>query len=125
MEKIVKAIEFVDKAIGEIVDLTLRADGTVLITADHGNAEEKLTYPVGTFFFTSSAGTINTEHSNSPVPLMVIDQRFKGKKDILMEGNLADVAPTVLTLMGLPIPKSMTGRSLLKIERVADNTLYQ
>jgi 2,3-bisphosphoglycerate-independent phosphoglycerate mutase len=110
----IKAIEAVDKALGLLVDITLLSSGCVMVTADHGNAEELLTFPIGTFFFTTSKGSVNTEHSNNPVPFYLIDSRFKGRTDILEGGSLADIAPTVLDIMGLPIPKLMTGKSLLK-----------
>ena len=117
----IQAIEAVDKALGVVSDITLLSSGTLMITADHGNAEELLTYPIGTFFFTTSKGSVNTEHSNSPVPFYLIDSRFKGKNNMLHNGSLADVAPTVLDLMRLPIPSLMSGKSLLNKDTKAVN----
>lgn len=109
----IAAIEFVDKAIGEIVEATLRKDGTFLLTADHGNAEQLITYPTKSFFITSSRGTINTEHSNNPVPILIVNRNLEKKTSVRLNGDLSDVAPTILALIGLPIPKEMTGRNLL------------
>lgn len=109
----IKAVEYVDSAVGSIAAMTLKAGGTLYITADHGNAEELLTFPLGTFFFTTSQGSMNTEHSNSPVPLYLIANQYKGVKGMLSEGNLSDIAPTILHLMGLPKPVEMTGKNLV------------
>ena len=108
----VKAIEFVDRAVSEVVRDTLVAGGTILITADHGNAEELLTFPTTTFFVTTSKGTVNTDHSNNPVPLYIIGDRFKGPRE-LPKGTLNDVAPTILGMMGVEKPAVMTGKNLL------------
>lgn len=109
----VKAVKATDKAIDQIVAATLKVDGTVVVTADHGNSEELITYPTGTFFFTTSQGTVNTDHSNNPIPLIVINRAYEGKAIELPRGVMSDVAPTILTLMGLPVPPEMTGRNLL------------
>ncbi len=113
LQATIKAIEHVDSAVGSIAAMTLAAGGTLYITADHGNAEELLTFPLGTFYYTTSSGTMNTEHSNSPVPFYVIAEKFKGAKGILSDGNLSDVAPTIMALMGIPKPPEMTGESLI------------
>lgn len=109
----IKAIEHVDSAVGSIAAMTLKAGGTLYITADHGNAEELLSFPLGTFFFTTSSGSTNTEHSNSPVPLYMIGNQYKGLKNVLMDGALSDVAPTIMELMGIPKPPEMEGKSLV------------
>lgn len=109
----ISAVEHVDAAVGSIAAMTLKAGGVLYITADHGNAEELLTFPLGTFYYTTSQGSVNTEHSNSPVPFYVIGNQFKGKRDILLDGNLSDVAPTIMDLMGVQKPPEMTGRSLI------------
>src|SRR4030043_1112841 len=114
----VKAVEATDRAVGVVTDLALLTSGMTMITADHGNAEELLSFPTRTFFFTTAVGSVNTEHSNSPVPFYLIDPRFKGKTDMLEDGNLADVAPPVLVLMGLPVPSVMTGHSLIRKEKL-------
>jgi len=112
MQATIKAVEHVDKAVSELVDAVLSKDGTVIITADHGNAEDLLTFPSTSYFITSSEGQINTEHSNNPVPVIVIDRKFQGNPMKLPKGTLADLAPTILTMMGVPVPKEMTGKNL-------------
>lgn len=116
LEATIKACEIVDWAIGEMRDAVLTLGGTMWITADHGNAEELLTFDPSTFFYTLREGSMNTEHSNNPVPLVMINADYKGKPSALTKGTLADVAPTILTHMGLPIPAAMTGKNLLKTE---------
>lgn len=113
LEATIKALEATDKATGEIVDVILKYDGSVFITADHGNAEELITYDQSGFFFTSEDGSTNTEHSNNPVPFLFINKAYLGKTDGLKEGRLSDVAPTILAVMGIQVPKTMTGISLL------------
>ncbi|MBI4029450.1 MAG: 2,3-bisphosphoglycerate-independent phosphoglycerate mutase [Candidatus Blackburnbacteria bacterium] len=97
------AVETVDTCVGSIVSTVDSHGGVTLITADHGNAEELL----------KSDGTIDTEHSNNPVPFIVVGKEFGGNSQQLQTGILADVAPTVLKLLGLPKPQEMTGRSLI------------
>ena len=99
----VKACEVVDECIGKLANFTLAYNGTLLITADHGNAEEMID---------SQTGQIETEHSSNPVPFLSISNSFMGKSQTLQYGILADVAPTILTLLGLEVPGSMTGRNL-------------
>lgn len=101
MEAAIKAIEALDKCVPQIVDEILKVDGQLLLTADHGNADEML----------DDMGNVVTSHSLNQVPLVMISnhpRQFKG------EGKLADIAPTMLTLMGLEIPKEMTGENLIK-----------
>lgn len=109
----IKAIENVDKALGVLVATTLFYDGTVVVTADHGNAEELLTFPTGSFFVTTQKGTINTEHSRNPVPVCIMNKAW-GKTN-LGQGTLADVAPTICAIMKIAKPAAMTGRPLLKV----------
>ena len=99
----VKAMEATDGAVGAIVDATVAAGGCVLLTADHGNAEE-MAFP---------DGGPNTQHSTNPVPVIFI-AKDAGAKFAMRDGALADVAPTLLELLGLPIPGRMTGRPLLE-----------
>ncbi len=101
----VKAIEFVDQALGKIANTVLTYQGTLLVTADHGNAEEMINL---------KTGAIDTEHSMNNVPFLVISNAFMGKSQKLQSGILADVAPTIVSLLGLEIPAEMTGRDLLK-----------
>jgi 2,3-bisphosphoglycerate-independent phosphoglycerate mutase len=96
-----KAMEATDAAVGQIVDATIAAGGCVLLTADHGNAEE-MAFP---------NGEPNTQHSTNPVPVVFI-AKDAGRFSI-RDGGLVDVAPTLLGLLGLPVPDRMTGRTLL------------
>lgn len=100
----VKACEILDVAVGKIVDEVVNHGGIVLITADHGNAEELLN---------SQTGQVDTEHSTNPVPFIMVGQQFAGQTTTLPQGILADIAPTILKLMKIESPKSMTGRSLV------------
>lgn len=114
LEAAIKACEYVDQAVGQLVSSALSKGATVAITADHGNAEELITYPSGNFYFTSNKGEVNTEHSNKPVPLIIVSNPFRGKNIRMSQGALSDVAPTLLSLMGLPVPSTMTGKNLLE-----------
>lgn len=98
----VAAVEYVDTCLGKIVTETLARFGTVLITADHGNAEELVN---------RRTGEIDTEHSKNPVPFIVV--RSGPKVRLRRSGKLADIAPTILALMGVRKPDLMTGKSLL------------
>jgi 2,3-bisphosphoglycerate-independent phosphoglycerate mutase len=109
----IKGIEAVDECLGQIAEAVLVKNGVMLITADHGNAEEIIKL---------RSGEIDKEHSSSPVPLILIGNqwlgqaRIAGKSELYIMtpvGVLADVAPTVLTLFGLPVPAEMTGKSLV------------
>ncbi len=100
----VKACSVVDECIEKLASWVLAYEGTLLITADHGNAEEMID-PV--------TGQIDTEHNGSPVPFIAISKELVGKSQVLTSGILADIAPTVLKLLGLSVPGSMTGRNLL------------
>ena len=99
---VVTAIETVDGCVGRIVDRTLELGGTVLLTADHGNSEEML----------DACGNPQTAHSLNPVPLVYISRQAPGQQ-LASGGRLADIAPTVLALLGLPQPEAMTGRNLI------------
>jgi 2,3-bisphosphoglycerate-independent phosphoglycerate mutase len=96
------AMAATDAAVGRVVDATLAAGGCVIVTADHGNAEELL-FP---------DGSRNTQHSMNPVPVIFVAK--DGERFSLRDGGLSDIAPTLLTLLGLPVPARMTGRSLLQ-----------
>jgi 2,3-bisphosphoglycerate-independent phosphoglycerate mutase len=96
-----RAMEATDSAVSGTVDATLAAGGAMLLTADHGNAEE-MRFP---------DGSRNTQHSTNPVPLFFIAADARGYR--LRDGGLQDIAPTLLDLLGLPVPERMTGRSLL------------
>ena len=98
----IKAVEAVDTCVGTVVDKVRSLGGTVLITADHGNAEQ----------MADEQGGAHTAHTCNPVWLILVDD---SRKDVQLHqgGKLADIAPTMLTLLGLPQPKEMTGVSLL------------
>lgn len=114
LEKTIEAVEHVDKAIGEVVQATLEANGTVFITADHGNAEELLTFPTASFYFTTKSGEVNTDHSNNPVPIHIISNQYEGKKLEILDGALSDIASSVLHSLNLKIPPVMKGKNLLE-----------
>lgn len=105
IEATIKAISVLDDCIARVVKVALELNQYVLITADHGNAEQKIN---------SSTGHISTEHTGNPVPFIAIHSSLQGKSDKLPTGILADIAPTVLALMNIPIPAEMTGRNLLE-----------
>lgn len=109
----VKACEEVDRALARVEEIVLKMGGTLIVTADHGNAEELKTYSSSGFFYTSDSGGINTEHSNNPVPVVIASDALRGKNSVLGQGSLADIAPTILTILGLPVPEGMKGKSLL------------
>jgi len=96
----IKAVETVDSCVERVVQTALENEYAVFLTADHGNAD----------FMINPDGTPNTAHTLNLVPLFVIDHNWKGR---LRNGKLGDIAPSILTLMGLPIPEEMTGQSLL------------
>jgi 2,3-bisphosphoglycerate-independent phosphoglycerate mutase len=100
-EAAIKAVETVDKCVERLVTLGLEKGYTFLITADHGNAD----------YMINEDGSPNTAHTLNLVPLFLVDRSAKGK---LADGKLGDLAPTILTIMGLPIPKEMTGNVLIK-----------
>ena len=109
----IKAIECVDQYLKRIVEGVLASEGVLFITADHGNAEELLSFPKSSFYITSSQGLINTDHSNNPVPLIVVGKQFYCQVKKLKTGALSDIAPTILNLMGIEKPDEMTGNNLL------------
>ncbi len=109
----IKACEATDKALGQIVEMVLAYQGALIVTADHGNAEDLLTFPTGTFFYTTARGDLNTDHSNNPVPVIFVGKQFEGVKKVIPKMSLADVAPTVLKLLNLKIPEAMKGTDIL------------
>ena len=98
----VKAVETIDSCLDRVTAKVLALGGTVLITADHGNCEQMLD---------PETGEPHTAHTTNPVPIYWVTNDPGGRT--LRNGSLADLAPTVLDLLGLPIPEPMTGRSLL------------
>ncbi len=115
-EATIKALGAVDECLGKVVDAALGKGGVVFLTADHGNAEELRNL---------RTGDIDKEHATNPVPFVIIGKQFEGQPSIageVPEGNLAlmppvgilaDVAPTILAVMGIPQPPEMTGQALL------------
>jgi len=97
------AVETVDREAGRIVEAARAAGVTVVLTADHGTVE-RWYYP---------DGTIDTGHTDSPVPFILIDPDLGSGACLRQGGALTDVAPTILQLLDLPLPVSMTGRSLI------------
>ncbi len=104
LEATIKACEVLDDVVGQIVKEVFLRGGVVFITADHGNAEELIN---------NQTGEVDTEHSIYPVPFMIIGKQFMNQPAMLPTGILADVAPTILHVMGLPKPETMTGRALV------------
>jgi 2,3-bisphosphoglycerate-independent phosphoglycerate mutase len=99
----VSAVETLDQCLGRIEAALLSTGGEGLITADHGNCEQMRDY---------ENDQPHTQHTTEPVPLIYLGQ---GNRDLDPDGGiLADIAPTVLTMMGLDVPAAMSGRSLLK-----------
>lgn len=96
----IKAVSVVDECVGEVYEKVFELGGTMLITADHGNSERLLDEDNNPF----------TAHTTNPVPLIVTNSHLELKEG----GKLGDLAPTMLQLLGLPIPAEMTGESLLK-----------
>lgn len=99
-EAAVKACETVDACAKEVVTAALKNGYSTIIIADHGNAELML----------NEDGSPNTAHTTNLVPCILVDDNYKGK---LKDGKLGDLAPTILTLMGVPIPSQMTGNVLV------------
>ena len=97
---IVKAIETVDVCTQKVVEAGLKNDYAFLIIADHGNAD----------FAINTDGTPNTSHSTNPVPCFALNTGFNN----IENGKLADIAPTILQIMGIKAPNEMTGKSLIK-----------
>ena len=101
LDAAIKAVEAIDECVGKIVKAVEKVNGVLLITADHGNAEQMIDY---------KTGEPHTAHTTNPVPLILV-----GMEDVkLKEGKLADLAPTMLDIMGLAKPEEMTGESLIE-----------
>lgn len=103
LEATVQAVETVDRCLGDVAKAILRMGGTLIITADHGNAEAKVDL---------ATGLPLTAHTTNPVPLILVDDQLKGYT--LREGGaLCDIAPTILEILNIPQPKEMTGQTLI------------
>ena len=101
----VKAVEVVDMELGRLAESIREASGALLVTADHGNCE---------MMRDPETGGPHTSHTTNPVPVLLMD----GGNASLADGRLADIAPTLLELMGLPKPAQMTGASLLSAHAI-------
>jgi len=109
------AVEAADKCLGRIIKIALTSDAVVLVTSDHGNAEEMLDL---------QRGTVQTGHTKNPVPFVIVAKEFEGKgsgkKTLYQKGDgyptglLSDVAPTILKFLDVPKPSEMTGVNLVK-----------
>ncbi len=102
LEAAIKALEAVDECVQKVVEAINEVNGVLLITADHGNCEQMIDY---------TTGEPHTAHTTNPVPLAVVGLPQNKK---LKEGRLADLAPTMLEILGLEKPEEMTGESLLE-----------
>ncbi|MBN2879116.1 MAG: 2,3-bisphosphoglycerate-independent phosphoglycerate mutase [Clostridia bacterium] len=105
LQAAVDAVETIDTCVGRVVEAIRAKGGKIIITADHGNAEQMWDYEKNVPY---TAHTVS-----NPVPLIIIDDN-RDDIELYDDGKLADVAPTLLTMMGLEIPKEMTGKSLIK-----------
>jgi 2,3-bisphosphoglycerate-independent phosphoglycerate mutase len=99
-EAAIKAVETVDKCVEKVVSTALQNDYTIFLTADHGNAD----------FMINEDGSPNTAHTLNLVPFFIIDAEWKGN---IQPGKLGDIAPTILTMMQIAIPREMTGKVLI------------
>lgn len=99
----IKAVEAVDRSIGRVVEALQQVGGECLITADHGNCEQMVDY---------DSGQAHTAHTSDPVPLIYVGRNA----NVTDGGILSDIAPTMLTLMGMPVPAEMTGKLLFHVK---------
>ncbi len=104
IEATIKGVQTIDQNLGILAKTVLAAGGGLIVTADHGNAEEMINL---------RTGEPDTEHNISPVPAIFIFKELEGNAQQLPQGLLADIAPTVLGVLQIPKPSQMTGRSLL------------
>ncbi len=103
LQAAIRAVEVVDECVGKVVDAVLARGGGLIVTADHGNCEQMID---------PATGGPHTAHTSFDVPLIVVDERFRGRR-LRTGGRLADIAPTALDMLGLPKPGAMTGTSLV------------
>jgi 2,3-bisphosphoglycerate-independent phosphoglycerate mutase len=105
LEATIKGCEAVDQSLGLLYHAMQKKSGTMIITADHGNAEELINL---------ETGEIDTKHSSNKVPFMVVNH-YITKKNLKLrkDGKLGDIAPTILELLEIKKPNEMTGKSLI------------
>ncbi|OGK51568.1 phosphoglycerate mutase (2,3-diphosphoglycerate-independent) [Candidatus Roizmanbacteria bacterium RIFCSPLOWO2_01_FULL_42_14] len=105
LQAAISAVQVSDECLGRIAQAILDNNYALIVTADHGNVEEMIDL---------RTGGISTEHSGNPVPFIAISKNLQGNPRTLETGILADIAPTILSLLGIAPPQDMTGRNLLQ-----------
>lgn len=108
LEAAIKAVEVADECVGKIVDAALKCGGSLIITADHGNAEQ---------MWEPNNNCPHTAHTTNDVPLILVSEQHRNTQ-LKSGGRLADIAPTILTLLNLDKPTEMTGDSLIAMAKV-------
>ena len=116
LQSSIKAVEFIDKCLGQIIQAVLSTDAALIITADHGNVEEMISV---------KTGEIDKDHTTNPVPCLFVSNKWKFKTPLgkgfehlsaeVPNGVISDIAPTILSLYNLPKPEEMTGVNLLEM----------
>jgi 2,3-bisphosphoglycerate-independent phosphoglycerate mutase len=101
VDAIIEAVEVLDREVGRVLDAAVASRFSVILTADHGNCDEMVD---------PETGEPHTQHSNHPVPCLIVDDQVQTLRD---GGNLSAIAPTVLQLMGIPQPEVMAGHSVI------------
>ena len=104
LEAAVKAVETVDSCLGDVIASVRRRRGTLIVTADHGNCEK---------MWEDATSEPHTAHTLNKVPVILADYSDQGNEHKLRSGRLADLAPTLLHLLGIPQPSEMTGETLI------------
>lgn len=101
----IQAVKAIDACFGRVMEASLASDYTLIVTADHGNVEEMINL---------KTGGVSTEHTENPVPCIIISPELRNNSRTLQSGILADIGPTILKLLGIAQPQDMTGRDLLQ-----------
>jgi len=103
MDASMQAVRVVDECLGKVTNAVLQKGGTVMVTSDHGNVEELVNL---------QTGGVDTEHSTNPVPFIIASNNYQVRD--LTKGVLADISPTILSVLGIEKPEGMVGRNLLE-----------